>query len=152
MEKNLTQLQFMFIERFLIHGNATKAAIEAGYSEDSAASIGAENLRKPEIRQSIQLKKDDLSSNCLIGKLQILNELSRYAFQDHPDAYKDVKPRERISALSKISEFLGFTQTAEDIARTKYEELLLKEAEEKAKREKEKREKLNRQFPTVAHL
>ena len=147
-----TEKQSKFVEFFLIYGNATKAAILAGYSEDSAASIGAENLRKPEIRKAIQEKKDDLASNCLVGKIQIINEYSRYAFQDYPEAYRDVKPRERISALNKICELLGFLQSPEEIARAKQEELTFKEAEEKVKRDKEKREKLNRQFPTVAHL
>jgi phage terminase small subunit len=50
----LTPKQKRFCEEYLIDLNATQAAIRAGYSEDSAASIGHENLRKPEIEKTIQ--------------------------------------------------------------------------------------------------
>ena len=37
-------------EEYLVDLNATQAAIRAGYSVESAGSIGSENLTKPEIR------------------------------------------------------------------------------------------------------
>ena len=49
----MTDKQTLFIEHYLTHFNATKAAIQAGYSEDTAYSIGSENLKKPEIKQVI---------------------------------------------------------------------------------------------------
>lgn len=48
-EKRLTNKQKVFISEYLKSFNATEAAIKSGYSERSAASIGSENLRKPEI-------------------------------------------------------------------------------------------------------
>ena len=45
--------QRAFCDYYLACGNATEAAIKAGYSEKTAYSIGAENLRKPEIHQFI---------------------------------------------------------------------------------------------------
>ena len=43
--KGLTAKQKRFVEAYT--GNATAAAIAAGYSEKTAPFIGAENLKKP---------------------------------------------------------------------------------------------------------
>lgn len=50
----LTDKQKLFILEYLNHGNATKAAIRAGYSERTAYSIGSENLQKPAIASEIE--------------------------------------------------------------------------------------------------
>lgn len=42
----LTAKQRRFVEEYLVDLNATQAAIRAGYSSKTAASIGEENLRK----------------------------------------------------------------------------------------------------------
>jgi len=46
----LTEKQQRFIEEYMVDLNATQAAIRAGYSRDTAGSIGHENLKKPEIQ------------------------------------------------------------------------------------------------------
>lgn len=45
----LNRRQKAFADFYLECGNATEAARKAGYSEKTAYSIGAENLKKPEI-------------------------------------------------------------------------------------------------------
>lgn len=52
----MTDKQTLFIEHYLTHFNATRAAIEAGYSEDTAYNIGYENVRKPEIKELIDAR------------------------------------------------------------------------------------------------
>jgi len=42
----LTAKQQSFIAEYLVDLNATQAAIRAGYSENTAAAIGSENLTK----------------------------------------------------------------------------------------------------------
>ncbi len=49
----LTAKQRAFVEEYQIDLNATQAAIRAGYSKDTAYSIGWENLKKPEIQSAI---------------------------------------------------------------------------------------------------
>ena len=49
----MTKKQKRFIEEYLIDLNATQAAIRAGYSPDTAKSIGSENLTKPDIKAQI---------------------------------------------------------------------------------------------------
>lgn len=52
-EIKLTAKQEMFVKEYLVDLNATQAAIRAGYSKDTAYSIGHENLKKPEISTAI---------------------------------------------------------------------------------------------------
>jgi phage terminase small subunit len=52
--KRLTPKQAAFVQEYLVDLNATQAAIRAGYSEDTAHSIGHENLSKPEVAEAIQ--------------------------------------------------------------------------------------------------
>ena len=54
-QSKLNARQRAFVTAYIANRfNATAAAIEAGYSESSAASIGSENLKKPEIREAIE--------------------------------------------------------------------------------------------------
>lgn len=52
----LSKKQQMFVESYLTCLNATQAAIRAGYSRRSAASIGSENLTKPEIKAAVDAR------------------------------------------------------------------------------------------------
>jgi len=68
----LTGKQRAFInEYFKCRFNATRAAINAGYSKKTAYSIGHENLNKPEIKAAIEdrLNHEALGSNELIRLL-----------------------------------------------------------------------------------
>jgi len=51
----LTVKQDKFIKEYLLNGgNSTKAAIDAGYSPNTASEIGYENLNKPQIKAEIE--------------------------------------------------------------------------------------------------
>lgn len=58
----LTPKQQKFADYYLETGNATESAKKAGYSEKTAYSIGNENLSKPEIKEYIQERLDELKS------------------------------------------------------------------------------------------
>ncbi|WP_413520607.1 terminase small subunit [Psychrobacter glacincola] len=45
--------QQLFVDEYIVDFNATRAAKAAGYSENSAASIGSENLTKPNIDMAV---------------------------------------------------------------------------------------------------
>lgn len=93
--------QKRFIEEYLVDLNATQAAIRAGYSPESAGSIGSENLKKPEIRARIDHAMAERSKRTGINADRVLRELGRIAFVDpsqvidlntaevKPDASKD---------------------------------------------------------------
>lgn len=61
MNRPLSARQRVFIAKYLRNFNATAAALAAGYSERSAASIGHENLKKPEIAAEIERRLDELT-------------------------------------------------------------------------------------------
>ena len=44
---------------------ATQSAINAGYSQKTAKSIGAENLTKPDLKKYIDSKLKDISNNAI---------------------------------------------------------------------------------------
>lgn len=56
----LNERQKAFADYYIELGNATQAAIKAGYSEDSARSIGSENLTKPDISAYIESRLADI--------------------------------------------------------------------------------------------
>ena len=58
----ITLKQQKFADEFMISGNATDAAIKAGYSKKSAYATGAENLRKPVIIEYISERKKQIES------------------------------------------------------------------------------------------
>jgi len=61
-EVKLTDKQRRFVEEYCSNGyNAAQAAIDSGYSERTAYSVGSENLRKPDISQAIKDRLDKLT-------------------------------------------------------------------------------------------
>lgn len=74
----LTDKQKRFVEEYLIDLNATQAAIRAGYSEDTAAVIGCENLIKPNIQKAIEEAQNKRSERTQITQDEILRDLQEY--------------------------------------------------------------------------
>ena len=68
---SLNSRQQKFVELYLQNLNATRSAIDAGYSEKTACSIGWENLRKPEIKDAIsrRLSETAMSPEEVIKRL-----------------------------------------------------------------------------------
>lgn len=58
-KRDLTTKQRLFVEAYLANPNATEAAIKAGYSKKTAGSVGAENLKKPEIAALLEKRVED---------------------------------------------------------------------------------------------
>lgn len=63
MKRELTAKQRLFADEYLKYGNATRAAINAGYSHKTARAIGTENLTKPNIKSYIDEKMKEIESN-----------------------------------------------------------------------------------------
>lgn len=77
----LTNKQIAFINEYLKDFNATQSAIRAGYSAKSAATIGWENLIKPEIDKEIKR----LVAEKAMGKDEVLLRLADVARGDIAD-------------------------------------------------------------------
>lgn len=78
----MTPKQSRFVAEYLIDGNATQAAIRAGYSAKTAYSIGEENLRKPEIAAAVKAEHEKLLAKTGITAERVLQEMGRLAFSD----------------------------------------------------------------------
>ena len=81
----MTKKQKRFIEEYLIDLNATQAAIRAGYSPDTAYSIGNENLKKPEIKSHIDKAMAERSKRTGVNADRVVMELAKIAFVNADD-------------------------------------------------------------------
>lgn len=74
-ESKLRDKQKRFIEEYLIDLNATKAAIRAGYSKDTAKEIGYENLTKPHIQEAIAKAQNKRSERTQLTQDEVIADL-----------------------------------------------------------------------------
>ena len=81
----MTKKQKRFIEEYLIDLNATQAAIRAGYSPDTAKSIGSENLTKPDIQARIAKAMAERSRRTGVNADRVVMELAKIAFVNAND-------------------------------------------------------------------
>ena len=77
----MTPKQTRFVAEYLVDLNATQAAIRAGYSQRTAASIGAENLRKPNIAAVIEAARARLAEKAEVTREWIIDRLRHNAVQ-----------------------------------------------------------------------
>jgi len=92
----LTEKQTRFIEAYLASGNATQAAIQAGYPTKSAQQVGSENLLKPVIQEALKTRREQvLKVELGIDPVRTLREVGRVAFFDPIKLFNDdgsIKP------------------------------------------------------------
>jgi phage terminase small subunit len=87
IKPKLTDKQERFCYEYCIDMNATQAAIRAGYSQDTAYSIGTENLKKPEIKERIDYMKANLAETAGISALKVIQEHAKLAFSSVADLF-----------------------------------------------------------------
>lgn len=75
----LTEKQKRFADYYIELGNATQAAIKAGYAKRSAQQIGAENLLKPVIKTYIDERLAQLASERIMSAQEAVELLSSIA-------------------------------------------------------------------------
>lgn len=94
----LSAKQARFVAEYLVDLNATQAAIRAGYSEKTAAQVGFENLRKPEVARAIAEAQAARAARTQVDGDQVLRELAQIAFFDPADL-SGVKSPDDVAAL-----------------------------------------------------
>ena len=94
----LTTRMRAFVEAYC--GNATEAALKAGYSPRTAAFIGAENLKKPQIKEAIA-EREKISSESRIADRQ---ERQSFWTQVMRDPDEDMRNRLKAAELLGRSE------------------------------------------------
>ncbi|KAG3043995.1 hypothetical protein PC121_g22193 [Phytophthora cactorum] len=106
----LTPKQQKFCDEFMIDGNATQAAIRAGYSEKTAYSIGQENLKKPEIAKEIDKRQKKHAEKTGMTVEWVLQQ-----YKDIILSTKDEDPAVARSALDSVGKHLGMFKERQEI-------------------------------------
>lgn len=114
----MTKKQKRFIEEYLVDLNATQAAIRAGYSPESASTIGSENMQKPEIRARVDRALAEQSRRTGINSDRAVREIARLALANAADiidpataTVKDGVSRDDTAAIASVR--VKITQTAD---------------------------------------
>lgn len=115
--KGLTEKQKRFADFYIQTGNATQSAILAGYKQKAAGAIGAENLKKPQIKEFIKKRLDEMDSKRVADAkevMQFLTSVMRGEQKEHVTIQKvrknkDGKPQpfgtsKVITSSSKIND------------------------------------------------
>lgn len=124
----LTPKQKRFIDEYLIDLNATRAAIRAGYSEETAKEIGYENLTKPHIQEAIQQAQNKRSERCCITQDDViakLIELTNISMGKQPVIITEnesseiekriFKPQAAVRALELLGKHLGMFNAKSEV-------------------------------------
>ena len=80
-----TEKQRRFCDEYIKTGNATQAAIAAGYSQKTAPFIGSENLKKPYIRARIDERLAELQSERTADAQEVLEYLTSVMRGEHTE-------------------------------------------------------------------
>lgn len=78
----LNQQRSVFVAEYSIHGNATRAALAAGYSADTARSQGSRLLTIVDIKKSIEMEQKRTEKALGLRKELIVTELLKIAFSN----------------------------------------------------------------------
>lgn len=75
VSRGLTALQARFVEQYLLDGNATKAALRAGYSSRSAAALGSRALRTPQVQVALAERRMAAATQFEVDSVWVLCRL-----------------------------------------------------------------------------
>jgi len=78
----LAEKHALFVERYLVHLNATKAAEEAGFSKKTARAIGSRLLTRVDVAEAISAAKTRRREKSEITADQVIAELALIALSD----------------------------------------------------------------------
>lgn len=116
----LTPRQQKFCDEYLISGNATDAAIKAGYSRKTAKQTGSENLAKPDLRAYIDEQLSKIHSAKIADAEEVMKYLTSVMRGEHTEQVLklvgegvqtvtdiDVSAKERLKAAELIGKRYG---------------------------------------------
>ena len=98
----LTAKQQLFVAEYLVDLNATQAAIRAGYSQKTAYRTGADNLKKPQIQEALQLAMQEREKRTQITADRVLEELAKVGFSDIKEYLDFDRDRVRLKPSSEV--------------------------------------------------
>lgn len=100
----MTEKQKAFCDYYIETGNATEAAIKAGYSKKTAKVIGSENLTKPYLKQYIDERLTKIEDARIAKGEEVLQYLTKVMRGEEKDQFGlDASLQDR----TKAAELLG---------------------------------------------
>lgn len=104
MDKKLTPKQQAFADYYIETGNATEAAIKAGYNKKTARQIGSMNLTKVDIKQYIEERLSKIEDERIAKGEEVLQYLTKVMRGEEKDQFGlDASLQDR----TKAAELLG---------------------------------------------
>lgn len=104
MDKKLTPKQKAFVDYYIELGNATEAAIRAGYNKKTARQIGSMNLTKVDIKQCIEERLAKIEDARIAKGEEVLQYLTKVMRGEEKDQFGlDPSLQDR----TKAAELLG---------------------------------------------
>lgn len=124
-EIQLTEKQRLFCKEYIFDFNASRAARDSGYSEDTCASIGCENLTKPNIKAYIKELQSNMEETSGISRLRVLREHEKLAFTSIAHLHETWITRKEFEKLTDdqkacIAEIQTQTRTVMDYSADPY--------------------------------
>lgn len=108
MDKKLTPKQKAFADYYIETGNATYAAIRAGYSKKTARVIGQENLTKPAIKQYIDKRNKVIESERIASITEVKEYWTRVMRGQEKDQFGlDASLQDRNKAAENLAKSYG---------------------------------------------
>lgn len=116
ISEKLTQKQQRFVDEYIISGNATQAAIKAGYSKKTAKQMGTENLAKPIIKAELDRRNAEIKSAKTADMQEVMEYLASVMRGEQTESvatakgiYNDVpvSAKDRIKAAELIGKRHG---------------------------------------------
>lgn len=102
----LTARQAAFAKHYLLEGNATEAARQAGYSTKTARQMAAENLTKPAVIEAIERLQAENAAKLELTREDVLNGL----LEAVKLAKEQANPVALVSAWREIGRVIGCYQ------------------------------------------
>jgi phage terminase small subunit len=142
MSEKLTSKQKAFADYYIETGNATEAAIKAGYSKKTAKEMGYENLTKPHIKAYIEERMNEKDKKRIASQDEILEFLTKVVRGELTEQVpvlvgegvqelveKDISMKDRIKAAELLGKryFMWNNKEIVDIEKVKAETELIKE-------------------------
>ncbi len=115
MDKKLTPKQKAFADYYIETGNATEAAIKAGYSKKTARVIGTENLTKPALKQYIDERLSKIEDERIAKGDEVLKYLTSVMRGEEKDQFGlDASLQDRTRAAELLGKrYRLFTEKVE---------------------------------------
>lgn len=109
MLPKLKPKQARFVRAYIDNGgNATQAAITAGYNQRSARQIGAENITKPAIQEAIRELTEAKEKASGITAEWVRQQIAQIAQKE------EAKDQDRLKALDMLAKMLGLYERRDE--------------------------------------